>query len=115
LDVNGLTTGLSGVKVLSAASVHILDSEIYGFKAGVAVVPSGGSPRVVVANSHIHNNGIGVWSGPGSASVGNVITTVRNNIIADNSCGVVTSSVGPAGNPDTAAGECGSAAGVGFN
>lgn len=115
LDFNGLNTSLCGVRVLQAASVHIVDAEVYGFKAGVCVVPNSGSPRVVVANSHIHNNGIGVWSGPGSASVGNVITTVRNNTIADNTCGVVASSVGPAGNPDVASGECGSAAGLGFN
>jgi hypothetical protein len=118
LDINGLApanASLTGVKVLGAGSVHIVDAEIYGFKAGVAVVPTSGSPRVVVANSHIHNNGIGVFSGPAAAAVGNIITTVRNNVIADNTCGVVASSVGPAGNPDVGAGECGSAAGLGFN
>jgi hypothetical protein len=119
LDINGLApanNSLTGVKVLGAASVHIIDSEIYGFKAGVAVVPNTGSPRVVVANSHIHNNGIGVFSGPAAAAVGNIITTVRNNVIADNTCGVVASSVGPdASTPDVASGECGSAAGLGFN
>src|SRR4051812_15032163 len=41
LDINGIgvgaTTSLTGVKVLGARSVHILDSEIYRFKAGVSV------------------------------------------------------------------------------
>src|SRR4051812_6886044 len=41
LDINGLGVGaqtsLVGVKVLQAKSVHILDSEIYRFQAGVAV------------------------------------------------------------------------------
>jgi hypothetical protein len=101
--------------VNSAGAVHIVDSEISGFKAGVAVVPTSGSPRVVVANSHIHNNGIGVFSGPAAAAVGNIITTVRNNVIADNTCGVVASSAGPAGNPDVALGECGAQTGLGFN
>src|SRR5438128_4350161 len=31
LDINGLNTGLNGVRVLQARAVRILDSEIYGF------------------------------------------------------------------------------------
>src|ERR671914_714026 len=58
LDINGIGVGaqtsLTGVKVLSAATVHIFNSEIYRFKAGVAVVPTGlnSTTRVVVKNSH---------------------------------------------------------------
>src|SRR3954453_21992869 len=50
LDINGTGVGapisLTGVKVLSAAVVHIFDSEIYKFKAGVAVVPTSAQTRV---------------------------------------------------------------------
>src|SRR5947199_6359505 len=31
LDINGLGTGLNGVRILQAKSVKVLDSEIYGF------------------------------------------------------------------------------------
>src|SRR3954469_16827126 len=67
LDLNGAggaggaaPTSLTGIKVLGAARVAILDSEIYQFQDGVAVVPTTGSTRVVLARNHIHNNGIGV-------------------------------------------------------
>src|SRR5256714_10721824 len=44
LDINGIGVGaqtsLVGIKVLQAQTVHILDSEIYRFKAGIDVVPT---------------------------------------------------------------------------
>src|SRR3954454_13654540 len=53
LDINGTGIGapisLTGIKVLSAKSVHVIDSEIYKFKVGVAVVPTSANTRVVVA------------------------------------------------------------------
>src|SRR3954451_22459742 len=50
LDINGNNgvvppTSLSGVKVLSARTVHIIDDEIYRFQAGIAVVPNSASTR----------------------------------------------------------------------
>src|SRR5918912_3007875 len=59
LDINGIGTGaqtsLNGVRVLSAAEVHILDSEIYRFKTGVDVNPSAATTKVIVQNTHIHD------------------------------------------------------------
>src|SRR5256714_8966669 len=114
LDINGIGTGnqtsLVGVKIISAATVQVLDSEIYRFKTGIANVPTT-TTRVMVANNHIHDNGIGVFTGPASAAPGGVITTLRNNIIDDNGCAVSNDSAGPnASTPDVTVSECGGAA-----
>jgi hypothetical protein len=121
LDLNGTAqTGGVGVTVTGAASVHIVDSEISGFKTGVWVSP-GGSPtvtsmRVVVANSHIHDNGIGLYNGPLAGYGEYSSLTARNNLIADNGCGVVTSSAGSSAlPPDANVSECGAQASQFFN
>src|SRR3954447_3984606 len=113
LDINGTGVGapvsLTGIKVLSAKSVHVIDSEIYKFKVGVAVVPTSANTRGVGGGSHIHNNDLGVINAPGSAAGNGVITTLRNNIIADNtSCGASVSAFGAnASTPTTT--DCGTA------
>ncbi|HEX8066157.1 MAG TPA: hypothetical protein VF520_06490 [Thermoleophilaceae bacterium] len=105
LDINGIGTGaqtsLSGIKVLSARNVNIIDSEIYRFKAGIAVVPTSTQTRVVVANSHIHDNGIGLINAPGNSLIQFTTAVLRNNNIQDNTCGVVASAGGTnASTPD---------------
>src|SRR5256714_6875894 len=44
LDINGIGVGnqtsLVGVKIISAATVQVIDSEIYRFKTGIANVPT---------------------------------------------------------------------------
>jgi hypothetical protein len=120
LDINGVGVGaptsLVGVKVLSAKTVHIINSEIYKFQAGIAVVPTSASTRVLVADSHIHDNGVGVFDGPGSAAGTNSITTLRNNNIADNTCGTAASAFGANASTPIAATDCGAAgSGSGLN
>jgi hypothetical protein len=114
LDINGIGTGaqtsLSGIKVLSAKSVHILDSEIYRFQAGIAIVPTSAQTRVLVARSHIHDNGIGVINAPGNNTITFTAAVLRNNEIADNTCGTVTSSNGANASTPNAALDCGAAA-----
>jgi hypothetical protein len=115
LDINGIGTGaqtsLSGVKVLGAARVNIFDSEIYRFQAGVAVVPTlaGSTTRVVVKNSHIHDNGVGVINAPGNNTINATSLTLRHNDIQDNTCGVTTSAFGANASTPNAAIDCGSA------
>src|SRR5687767_3846778 len=57
LDINGIGTGahtsLTGIKVLSAGRVSIVNNEIYRFKAGIQVVPSAGSPKVFISGNDI--------------------------------------------------------------
>jgi hypothetical protein len=112
LDINGIGVGaptsLTGVKVLSAAKVSVIDSEIYRFKVGIAVMPTSPSTRVVVKGSHIHNNDIGVITAPGSNAATFTSTTLRYNDIQDNVCGVVAGAFGTNGSTPTTT-DCGTA------
>jgi hypothetical protein len=114
LDINGIGTGaqtsLSGIKVLSAGRVNILNSEIYRFKAGIAVVPTSATTRVVARNNQLHDNGIGVITAPGNNTITNVVTTLRHNTIVDNTCGVVGGAFGTNASTPDAALNCGTAA-----
>jgi hypothetical protein len=116
LDINGLGVGaqtsLSGIKVLSAARVNILNNEIYRFRAGVAVVPTSAQTRVFLRNNQIHDNGVGVINAPGNNTITNTVVTLRNNAINDNTCGVTNSAFGANASTPDAAVNCGSA-GVG--
>ena len=116
LDINGLGTGLNGVRILSAKSVTILDSEIYEFTgAGVDINPTSSQTRVVVARNHIHDTTIGVLHAPGNNAISFTSAVVRDNLITDNSCGVSTSSFGQNGTTPTIT-ECGTAtSGSGIN
>jgi hypothetical protein len=95
LDINGLTTGLNGIRILQARSVKIVDNEIYGFvRNGIDISPNAGvTTRVVVDRSHIHDNtGNGVLATPANTAVARV--TLRNNQIDDNGCGVAGAQFG---------------------
>jgi hypothetical protein len=112
LDINGVGVGaptsLSGVKILSAKRVSLIENEIYQFKAGVAIVPTSANTRTVLVRNHIHNNDIGVINAPGNNTVGFTNATLRYNDIQDNFCGVVTSAFGTnASTPTTT--DCGAA------
>ncbi|MDQ3742008.1 MAG: hypothetical protein M3389_13800 [Actinomycetota bacterium] len=114
LDINGIGTGaqtsLSGVKVLSASRVNIVNSEIYRFKAGVVLAPTSVGTRVVLKNNHIHNNGVGVIAAPGGGAVTGTTLTVRDSLINDNTCGIVSSAFGTNASTPDAATNCGTAA-----
>jgi hypothetical protein len=68
LDIEGITTGLSGVNILSAKRVIIDHCNIFGYStAGVRIVTSAALPtiNVMIRNSAITNNTDGVnSSGP---------------------------------------------------
>jgi hypothetical protein len=111
LDINGIGVGaqtsLSGVKVLSAARVDLIDNEIYRFKAGVVIAPTSAQTQVVMRNNHIHNNGIGVINAPGNNLISFSVATLNYNQINDNTCGVVTSAFGTNASTPDAAINCG--------
>jgi hypothetical protein len=116
LDINGAggaggaaPTSLNGIKVLSAARVSVVDSEIYQFKAGVNVNPTSGTTRVVLLRNHIHNNDIGVIAAPGSNTATATTATLRGNDVQDNTCGVVGGAFGTNGSTPVAATDCGTA------
>ncbi len=113
LDINGIGTGaqtsLTGIKVLSAGRVNIIDNEIYRFKAGIAVVPTSASTRVVIRNNQIHDNGVGVINAPGNNLITSTVATLRHNTITDNFCGVATGAFGTNASTPTATTDCGTA------
>jgi hypothetical protein len=113
LDINGIGVGaqtsLSGVKVLSARRVNIVDSEIYRFQSGVTIAPTSASTNTVLINNHIHDNGVGVINAAGNNAITFSTATLRNNNIQANTCGVTTSSVGANASTPVAATDCGAA------
>jgi hypothetical protein len=98
LFVEGLSTGLSGVSILSAGEVHMQDLVIRDFKDananngnGVLVAPSANNVKVTVDNCLIANNGsatsgAGVMVRPNGAATVNVAITRSN--LPGNSNGV---------------------------
>jgi hypothetical protein len=114
LDINGIGTGaptsLVGVKVLNAARVNLYDNEIYRFKAGVVVAPTGAGvqTKTVLKRNHIHDNDLGVVNAPGNNGIGFTTMVMRDNDIQQNNCGVTVSAFGTnASTPTTT--DCGSA------
>ena len=60
LDFDGLGTGISGVSIVSAATVRVIDCAIRNFKAGgsgITLAPGTGSTQLFVSDSYIVNNG----------------------------------------------------------
>jgi hypothetical protein len=115
LDINGLGSGLNGVRIISAKSVKILKSEIYGFvRNAVDFEPSNPGAQLLVADSDLFDNtGNGVLVAPPSAGTG-AKATIRRNFITNNACGVVAAQYGPdpAFNFATNCGTSSSASGV---
>jgi hypothetical protein len=104
LDINGLNTGLSAVKVLAAKSVRVEKSQIYGFTTGVDITPSG-STTAVVQDASIHgNSGNAIWVHPPASGTGAL--DVRRSDVDDNGCGAVASST----TGGTAGTDCGTSA-----
>jgi hypothetical protein len=82
LDINGLGTGLDGIKMVGAGSVDIYKSTIYGFTgSGVGVKGTAGA-AVYVEDTALSNNlgGIEVAGAAGAANsaVLNNVTMLRN-------------------------------------
>jgi hypothetical protein len=101
LDINGLGTGLNGVRILSAAHVSILDSEIYEFTGtGIDVNPSV-SIKVMATRNHIHDVGAGVMNAPANNTPAFSSVVLRNNDINDTTCAVVSGAFGQNGTTPT--------------
>jgi len=123
LDINGAggaagaaPTSLTGVKVISGRSVHIIDSEIYQFKAGISVQSTSPTTKVFVGRSEIHRNGTGVFVGPGSAANTQSFVTLRDTMVVDNTCNAVAGAFGPNASTIDANTSCGAqTSGSGLN
>jgi hypothetical protein len=115
LDVNGLGSSLSAIKILSARSVRVENSEIYGFRAGIALVPTSQNTRLVVNDTRIFENGVGIIHAPvvgaDAASSGSAEALIENSRIESNTCGVVVSSRGANASTPDSNNACGAGAG----
>ena len=90
LDIEGLGTGLSGIKVLSAGSVHVEKCTINNFtQSGIEFVPSSATvttTQLHVSNTIVRNSfgantaGIHIKAGANVTAVGEIDNTqLRNN------------------------------------
>jgi hypothetical protein len=96
LDINMFGSGLNGVRVISAKSVKIYDSEIYGgVRDGVDFEPSNANAKLSVVRTHIHDmGGVGVMVAPPTAGTG-ATARVHNSQLEGNACGIASTTFGP--------------------
>lgn len=87
LDINGVGTGLSGIKMLTGGQLSVENVKIYGFtQQGINLAPSGDAD-VLVTHSDISNNGQpGITAAPGGAAT--VIGTVNDTRLVGNTRGL---------------------------
>lgn len=83
LDINGIRTGLSGVKISAAARVYIENTVIEGFTQAGVWAENAGDVKVVVRNVTIKNNvSDGIYAVPKGTSdvfVGNSLLSGNGN------------------------------------
>jgi hypothetical protein len=89
LDINGLDTAASGIKINSGKVVRIEDSQIYGFAtAGVNFTPSTANARLIIQNTSIHDNLSTANGVVVVATAAGTAVTIRNTAIEDNIAGI---------------------------
>jgi hypothetical protein len=84
LRFNGIGLGLSGISVLSAASVDVENCDIFGFSAsGINFAPAAANTRAIVNNTTIYaNGGSGINAAPTGTGTDRV--TITNSQIESN-------------------------------
>lgn len=99
LTIEGLGTGLNGIRVISAAEVIVEDCQIQGFRGanpshGILLAPSSGTTRLTVRDSTINANG---QASAGSAGIGikptgsaTAIADINNVHLANNTTGLIS-------------------------
>jgi hypothetical protein len=97
LDIEGIGTGLIGINITGASTVHIEKTNVFGFQAGAATginfAPTAAGGRLIVDDCHIHTNFNGiVLNGAG----GSVDMVVRDSVIDTNpGDGIAVTTTGP--------------------
>ncbi|MDX6715860.1 MAG: hypothetical protein QOH30_2418 [Baekduia sp.] len=95
LDINGVGTGLAGVKVLQAKSVRVVNSQIFGFTNGIELLPTAAAAQLYVQDTEIYDNaGDGIVVGPSTRA------TLRRVDLDGNGCGIVAAVFGLPAAPD---------------
>ncbi len=89
LDIEGLGTGLNGIKVLSAGLVQVEDCVIMGFNASapnglaIQIVPSANLKFVVTRTSIFSNGGGGTGGGIQIRPTGGAVTGTIDRVVAN--------------------------------
>src|SRR5499427_6702587 len=78
LRINGIGTGLNGIRYLSGAALHVENCYIYGFtQGGINVATSGANAELFVNDTFVINNGNGVQIAPSAGNVRSMLAHVR--------------------------------------
>lgn len=105
LTIEGLGTGLNGIRINSAAEVIVENCQIEGFRGtnsnGILLAPSSGTTRLTVRNSTINANGQGA---AGSAGISvkptgsaTAIADINDIHLANNTAGLISDATLTAG------------------
>jgi hypothetical protein len=89
LTINGLGSGIDGIVVFSALTVHVQEVDIFDFSVACISVEASGSAQLTVENSSLTNCGsAGIKTGAGGTVVGDIhnvrIWNAGNGINAQN-------------------------------
>jgi hypothetical protein len=94
LSINGAgaAAGLTGVRIVNANNVHIIDCQILGFSGGVARGIDDqrtGGGRLYVVNTVVQNNGVGIQVRPSAGAAAILAFVDRCTITGNSSSGVL--------------------------
>jgi len=102
LTIEGVGTGLNGVKFNTGASLIIEDCQINGFQGtapsnGVLFAPTAGAAQLTIRNSTVSSNGAaGAGGGAGIAirptGAGSAVANIDHLVLAQNNTGVIADS-----------------------
>src|SRR5262249_40094328 len=114
IAVNGIGTGLNGIRFLSGGALHVERCVIFGFTgAGIDAEPGGNSQLFVLDTVVGENGGSGILLRPGTwvgamldgvrldsnyyglRAEGNAYATIRNSVASGNTAGFQAASSGP--------------------
>jgi hypothetical protein len=101
LDIEGLGTGLSGIKFLAGGSLHVRNSIIRNFRSGsdghgINFAPSGTS-KLFLDNVDVKNNGTGTTGGGiliKPTGVGSATAVIQNSRLNGNVFGIKAEAIG---------------------
>jgi hypothetical protein len=86
LAINGIGTGLSGIRILEAANVAIQNCAIQGFTQNGVIVATNGVTKVTIEDTTIHDSVLGVLVAAKTANKNTA--ALRNVSLTDNNIGV---------------------------
>jgi hypothetical protein len=87
IGINGVGTGLNGIRFLNGGELHLEKVVIYGFtQQGLEFAPPGAGKLFITNSSFRDNSGGGLWSVPGAA--GTALVTINGSSFEGNQRGV---------------------------